>query len=249
MKTRWSMGLYASNCSVSGRFEANRKNSHDIFVVERNWHEVSTKTLLVEIKQVWQKEMRLVAGNHNKIKQEETKDFSITEEKNEHERVAITSNLQTSKEFSVKLDLLKENMDVVSVRQHVEEKQPTQMQAMTLAAISLTLEEGKKCSQLHIEIGFVNKCQIELREVPSGVAIYRRPFKGFLERDQPGEENASNGTSSVNVSSGRKHDVDLNEKLLDKIIANDSENGNNWLGNGNSGMTAVHELTKMRTPN
>ena len=31
----------------------------------------------------------------------------------------------------------------------------------------------------------------------------------------------------------------MKEKLLDKIIPNDSENCNNWLGNGNSGMDAV----------
>ena len=95
MKTRWSMGLYPPTCSVSGRFETNKKNSPDIFVVERNWQEVSTETLLVEIKQVWQEEMELVAGDHNIVKQEKNKEFSITEEKNEHERVAITSNSQT----------------------------------------------------------------------------------------------------------------------------------------------------------
>ena len=117
--------------------------------------------------------MQLVAGDHNIVKQEENKEFLITEEKNEHESVAITSNLQTSEEFSVKLDLRKENVDVASVRQHVEQKQPTQMQAMTLAAISLTLEEGKKCSQLDREIGFMSKCQIKLHEVASGVAMYR----------------------------------------------------------------------------
>ena len=92
MKTRWSMGLYALNCSVSGRFEANKKTSQDIVVVERNWQEVSTKTLLVEIKQVCQEEMQLVAGDHNMLKQAEKKEFLITEEKNEHECVAITSN-------------------------------------------------------------------------------------------------------------------------------------------------------------
>ena len=86
--------LFALNCSVSGRFEANKKNSPDIFVVERNWQEVSTKTLLVEIKQVWQEETQLVAGDHI-VQQEKNKEFSITEEKNEHERVAITSNFQT----------------------------------------------------------------------------------------------------------------------------------------------------------
>ena len=91
------MGLYAPNCGVSQRFEANKKNSQANFVVERNWQEISTKTLLVEIKQVWQEEMQLVAGDHNIVKQDENKAFSITEEKNEHERVAITSNFQTSK--------------------------------------------------------------------------------------------------------------------------------------------------------
>ena len=113
--------------------------------------------------------MQLVAGDRNIVKHKENKEILITEEKNEHERVAITSNLQTSEEFSVKLDLWKENVDVASVRQHVEEKQPIQMQAQTLAAISLTLEEGKKCSQLDREIGFMSKCQSKLHEVPSGV--------------------------------------------------------------------------------
>ena len=239
METRWIMGLYPPTCSVSGRFEANKKNSPDIFVVERNWQEVSTKTLLVEIKQVWQEEMQLVAGDHDIVKQEENKEFLITEEKNEHERVAITSNLQASEDFSVKLDLRKENVDVASVRQHVEEKQPTHLQAMNVTVITLTLEEVKMCSQLERDIEFVNKCQIELHEIPRGKAIYRRPFGGLLERNHPSEENASNERKAVNVSLGRKHDVDLNEKLLDKIIPNDRENCNNWLGNGNLGMDAV----------
>ena len=182
--------------------------------------------------------MQLVTGDHI-IVQKENKEFSITEEKNEHERVAITSNLQTSEEFSVKLDLLKEDVDVASVRQHVEEKQPIRIQAMTLAAISLTLEEEKKCSQLDIKIEFVKECHVELHEYSRGKAMYRRHSSDLLERNQPSEENASNGTKSVSVSFGRKHDVDLNEKLLDKIISNDSENCINWLGNGNSGMDAV----------
>ena len=70
------------------------------------------------------------------------------------------------------------------------------------------------------EIGFVNECQFELHEVPSGIAIYGRSFSGLLERAQPAKENTSNETKAVNVSFGRKHDVDLNEKLLDKIIPN-----------------------------
>ena len=44
---------------------------------------------------------------------------------------------------------------------------------------------------------------------------------------------------SFTVSVGRKHDVCLNEKLLDKTIPNDSENGNNWLGIEKSGMDAA----------
>ena len=137
------------------------------------------------------------------------------------------------------LDSVKQNMDVASVRQHVKEKQSTQKQAVKLAVNTLTLEEGKRCSQLDREIGFVNECQIEFHEVPRGKAIYRRPFGGLLEQDKPAEENASNETKSVKVLFGRKHDVGLNEKLQDKIIPNYSENCNNWLGNGNSGMDAV----------
>ena len=41
------------------------------------------------------------------------------------------------------------------------------------------------------------------------------------------------------MSFWRKHDVELKEKLLDKIISNDRKKCNNWLGNRNSGMDAV----------
>ena len=239
MKTRWGIELYTSHCSVSEMSKENTENSPDVFVVERNWQEVSTKSLLLEIKQIWQDKMHLAVGDHVVVKQDKNMGFSFTEDKNGQGSFAIKSNIRTLEEFSVKLDLLKENIDVASVRQHVEEKQPTQMQAMNVTVNALTLEEGKKCSQLDREFGFVNKCQIELHEVPRGKAIYRRPFGRLLERDQPSEENASNETKAVNVSFGREHDVGLIEKLLDKTIPNDSENGNTWLGNGNSGMDAV----------
>ena len=173
------------------------------------------------------------------VEQDKNMGFSIVEEKNEHESFAIKSNLRTLEDFTVKLDLLKENIDVASVRQHVEEKQPTQMQAVKFAAKTLTLEEGKKCSQMNKVVKFVKECQIELHEVPRGKAIYRRHFSGLLERNQPSEENARNERKAVIVSFGRKHDVGLGEKLLDKIIPNNRENCNNWLGNGNSGMDAV----------
>ena len=239
MKTRWGMESYTSHCIVSEMSKENSENSLDIFAVERNWQEVSTKSLLLEIKQVWQEEMQLVAGDHTIVKQEENKEFLITEEKNEHERVAFTTNFQTSEKYCVTLDLPKQSIGVASVQQLVKGKYSTQLQATNVTVNTLTLEEGKKCSQLDREKGFVNECQIELHEVPSDKAIYRRHFSGLLERDQPAEENARNGTTSVNVSFGRKHDLDLKEKMPDKIIPNDSENRNNWLGNGNSGMDAV----------
>ena len=217
----------------------NTENSPDIFVVERNWQKVSTKPLLLEIKQVWQDEMHLAVGDHMVVKQDANVGFSITEEKNGHESFAIKSNLRTLEEFTVMLDLVKQNMDVASVRQHVKEKQSTQMQAMNVTVNTLTLEEGKRCSQLDREIGFVNECQIELHEVPRGKTIYRRPLGGLLEQDKPAEENASNETKFVIVLFGRRHDVELKEKMPDKFISNESENCNNWLGNGNSGMDAV----------
>ena len=86
-------------------------------------------------------------------------------------------------EFSVKLDLLKENIDVASVRQHVEEKQPTQMQAVKFAAKTLTLEEGKKCSQMNKVVEFVKECQVEIHEYSRGKAIYRRHSSDLLERN------------------------------------------------------------------
>ena len=130
MKTRSSMELYTSHCSVSEMSKENTENSPDIFVVERNWQEVSTKTLLVEIKQVWKEEMHLAVSDHMIVEK----------------------------------------------------------QAIKLAVNTLTHEDGAK---------------------------------------------------AVKMSFRRKHDVELKEELLDKIIPNDSENCNNWLGNGNSGMDAV----------
>ena len=239
MKPRSSMELYTAHCSVPEMSKENTENSPDIFVVERNWQEVSTKPLLLEIKQVWQDEMHLAVSDHMIAEQDGNMGFSIVEEMNEHESFAIKSNRRTLEEFTVMLDLGKHNMDVASVRQHVKEKQSTQKQAIKLAVNALALEERKKCSQLDREIGFVNKCQIELHEVPRGKAIYRRNFSGLLERNQPSEENARNETKAVNVSFWRKHDVELKEKLLDKLIPNDREICNNWLGNGNSGMDAV----------
>ena len=165
--------------------------------------------------------------------------FSFTEEKNGHESFAIKSNIRTLEEFSVKFDLLKENIDVASVRQHVEEKQQTQMQAVKFAAKTLTLEEGKKCSQMNKVVEVVKECQLELHKVPRGKAIYRRPFGGLLEQAKPYKDNASDRVKTVKMSFWRKHDVELKEKRLDKIIPNDSENCNNWLVNGNSGMDAV----------
>ena len=58
MKTRGSMGLHASHCRVSEMSKENTENSPDIFVVERNWQELSTKSLLLEFKQVCKEEMQ-----------------------------------------------------------------------------------------------------------------------------------------------------------------------------------------------
>ena len=239
MKTRSSMEVYTSHCSVSQMSKENTENSPDIFVVERNWQEVSTKPLLLENKQVWQDEMHLAVSDHMIVEQDKNMGFSIVEEKTEHESFAIKSKLRTLEDFTVKLDLLKENIDVASVRQHVEEKQPTQKQAMKLAVITLKKEEGRKCSQMNKVVEFVKECQVELHEYSREQAMYRRHSSGLLKCYQPSIDNAKIGTNAVNMSFWRKYDVELKEKLLDKLIPNDSENCNNWLGNGNSGMDAV----------
>ena len=239
MKTRSRMELYTSHCSVSEMSKDNTENSPDIFVVERNWQEVSTKPLLLEIKQIWKDEMHLAVSDHMTVEQDKNMGFSIVEEKNEHESFAIKSNLRTLEEFTVMLELVKQNTDVASVRHHVKEKQPTQMQAVKLAVNTLTLEEGRKCSQLEKVVGFVKECQIELHDDSRGKPIYQRHSSDLLEHNQPSKDNASDGTKAVKMSFWRKHDVELKENLLDKIIPNDSENCSNWLGNGNSGMDAV----------
>ena len=86
---------------------------------------------------------------------------------------------------------------------------------------------------------FVKECQVELHENSRGKTMYRRHSSDLLERTQLSKVNASDGTKAVKLSFWRKQDVELKEKLLDKIIPNDSENCNNWLCNGNSGMDAV----------
>ena len=239
VKSWWGMESYTSHCSVSEMSKEYSENSPNIFVVERNWQDVSTKSLHLEIKQIWQDEMHLAVGDHVVVKQDKNMGFSFTEENNGHESFAIKSNIRILEEFIVKLDLLKENMNVASVRQHVKEKQPTQMQAVKLAVNTLTLEEGRKCSQLEKVVGFVKECQIELHDDSRGKPIYQRHSSDLLEHNQPSKDNASDGTKAVKMSFWRKHDVELKENLLDKIIPSDSENCNNWLGNGNSGMDAV----------
>ena len=92
---------------------------------------------------------------------------------------------------------------------------------------------------MNIVVEFVKECQLELHQDSRGNAMYRRHSSDLLERNQPYKDNASDGAKAVKTSFWRKLDVELNEKLLDKIISNDSENCNNWLGNGNSGMDAV----------
>ena len=75
MKTRWSMKLYISYCIVYEMSKELTKNSPDMFVVERNWQEVSTKSLLLESKQGWQDEMHLVVGDHMIVEQDKNKGF------------------------------------------------------------------------------------------------------------------------------------------------------------------------------
>ena len=96
---------------------------------------------------------------------------------------------------------------------------------------------------MNIVIEFVKECQLELHQDSRGKAIYRRHLSGLLKRNQPSKDNASDEIKAVKMSFWRKHDVELKEKLLDKIIPNDRENCNNWLGNGNSGMDAVAQVT------
>ena len=88
-------------------------------------------------------------------------------------------------------------------------------------------------------VEFVKECQVRLNEYSRGKAMCRRHSSDMLERNQPYKDNASDGAKAVKMSFWRKQDVELKEKLLDKMIPNDSENCNNWLGNGNSGMDAV----------
>ena len=81
-----------------------------------------------------------------------------------------------------------------------------------------------------------------------------RHSNDLLKRNQPSEENTSDRTKAVKMSFCRRHDDELKDKLLDKIIPNDSEKCNNWIGYGNSGMDAVAQAnpnayTKLKLSN
>ena len=71
--------------------------------------------------------------------------------------------------------------------------------------------------------------------------MYRRHSSDLLQRIQLYKDNASDRAKAVNMSLWRKHDVELKEKLLNKIIPNESENCNNLLGNGIWGMDAAEQ--------
>ena len=80
-KSRWSKQSCASNRSVSEIIKESTENSQVIIVVEINWREVSTESLLAELKEVWQDEVHLSVGAHNIVKRQENMDCLITEEK------------------------------------------------------------------------------------------------------------------------------------------------------------------------
>ena len=111
---RWKLGRAWKCILPTAAYPKCTENSPDIFVVERKWQEVSTKPLLLEIKQVWQDEMHLAVSDHMIVEQDKNMGFSIIEEKNEHESFAIKSNLRTLEDYTVMLDLVKQNMDVAS---------------------------------------------------------------------------------------------------------------------------------------
>ena len=94
IKTRWGMQPYISHCSVSEMSKENTENSPDIFVVKRNWQELSTKSLLSVFKQIWQDEMHLAVSGHVVVKQDENMNFPFIEEKKGHESFAIKSNIR-----------------------------------------------------------------------------------------------------------------------------------------------------------
>ena len=105
-------------------------------------------------------------------------------------------------------------------KMNVEEKQPTQMQAVKFAAKTITLEEGKRCFQLEKVVGFVKEClryiafPLELHGGSRGVPVYQRhTSSGLLECYQPSIDNAKIGTNAANMSFWRKYDVELKEKL------------------------------------
>ena len=101
-------------------------------------------------------------------------------------------------------------MNVASVRKHMTKKHSTQLQAVKLLANILTLDEGRKCSQLNTVVGFVIEWQLQIDELPREIAMYRRSFNGLFSGKRPtAKDNTRKESKAIKMPFGRKQNSEL----------------------------------------
>ena len=137
-------------------------NWPETFVVDDGWQDFRSKTLLVDITQVLEEEIRMVMIEHLIVQTEETLDYPMTETRKEHRSLAVASNNETSGELSVQLEVLQEMAEVSTVLQ--KGQQGKLFQVTMFYAVTLLLEEGNKYLELNKSYGFVNEQQFALHE-------------------------------------------------------------------------------------
>ena len=83
-------------------------NWPETFVVDDDWQDFRSETLLLDTTEVLEEEIHLVMSKHLIVQTEETLDYTMTETMKEHRSLAFTSSNETSEEPSVPLELLQE---------------------------------------------------------------------------------------------------------------------------------------------
>ena len=138
------------------------QNWSKTFILDNGWQEVRSETLLMDTKQVLEKEVHMFISEQSIVQTEENLNYTLTETRKEHRFLSFASSKQTLEESSVHLELLQESAGVTSVLQNV--LQAKLFRVTMLNAVNLLLEEGNKRFDFDKSYGFVHEQQFALHD-------------------------------------------------------------------------------------
>ena len=214
-------------------------NWPETFVLDEDWQDFRSETLLLDTTEVLEEEIHLVMSKHLIVQTEETLDYIMTETRKEHRSLAFASNNETSEELSVQFELLHEMAEVSTVLQKVQ--QGKLFQVTIVYDRTLLLEGGNKCFALNKSCGFVNEQPFALQDYWKEDAMHRKLCHGAVKHDKPVEGNARGETRTMNSIFGKKSEIECKVSLVKETIPSHSNIWKYWTGNGNSGMDAVSQ--------